>query len=163
MMEQNNKLSALPPFPEGASFRVREGTVDEALRIGLIINTAFVEGDSWFKKSEFHIRFDQEGDRMRQYITSTRSTILVAETEGNDKILTGAVMLDWKDHVGHWGALSCPRIYGRRGVGKSLVKAAIEFFRSRSQITKIEIIVLATKNERLIAWYEKLGLVKTGG
>ena len=163
MAEQASKLSTLPPIPEGASFRVREGTVGEALQIGLIINTAFVEGDAWFKKPEFHIRFDQKGNSMRKYITDAHSSILVAETEGQEKILIGAVLLDWKGNVGHWGALSCPRIYGRRGVGRTLVKSAIEFFRSRPQITKIEIVVLATKNERLIAWYEKLGLVQTGG
>jgi hypothetical protein len=156
-------MTALPPFPENATFCIREGTVEEAGQIGLVINTAFVEADAWFKKPEHHFRFDQKGDRMRQFISDEHSTVLVAETEGDEKILVGAVTLDWKGGVGHWGALACPKVYGRRGVGKGLVTAAIGFFRSNPQTTKIEIIVVATKNERLVAWYEKLGLVQTGG
>ena len=70
--------------------------------IGKIINKAFVEADAWFKKPEYHLRFDQNGERMKQYISeSDRSRILVAETDDKDKILVGAILLDWKNDVGH--------------------------------------------------------------
>ena len=83
--------------------------------------------------------------------------------DDDNKYLIGAVLLDWKDTVGHWGALSCPYIYSGRGVGTKLVQTSINFFKSMENVKKIEITVLSTKNERLVAWYEQKGLKKIDG
>jgi len=155
-MEYDKYLSGLQSLKNpSCSFNVREARLDDAFLVSLVVNTAFVEGDAWFKKPEYHLRFDTAGKRMTQLIEQENSKILVAETADDSKQLVGAVLLDWKDTVGHWGALSCPRKYAGRGVGSKLVQAAIEFFQSIESIERIEIPVLSTKNERLIAWYEK--------
>ena len=166
-MEYDEYLSGLPTLDENndsIKFTVREGRLEEANLIGKIINKAFVEGDAWFKKAENHVRFDREGKRMAQILSDREnSRILVAETDDDNKYLIGAVLLDWKDTVGHWGALSCPYIYSGRGVGTKLVQTSINFFKSMENVKKIEITVLSTKNERLVAWYEQKGLKKIDG
>ena len=101
-MDYDKYLDGLPKLTENCQFCIREARLEDSFLIGKIINKAFVEADAWFKKPEYHLRFDQNGERMKQYISeSDRSRILVAETDDKDKILVGAILLDWKNDVGH--------------------------------------------------------------
>ena len=101
-MEYDEYLDGLPKLTENCHFCVREAKVEDSVLIAKIINMAFVEADAWFKKPEYHLRFDKTGERMKQYISeSDRSRILVAETNNEDRLLVGAILLDWKNDVGH--------------------------------------------------------------
>ena len=76
-MEYDKYLDGLPKLPENCQFCIREAKLKDSFLIGKIINKAFVEADAWFKKPEYHLRFDKNGERMKQYISeSDRSRIL---------------------------------------------------------------------------------------
>ena len=108
-----------------------------------------MEGDAWFKKQKTIYALIEKGKEWQILSDAKIVEFLVAETDDDNKYLIGAVLLDWKDTVGHWGALSCPYIYSGRGVGTKLVQTSINFFKSMENVKKIEITVLSTKNEKI--------------
>ena len=140
---------------------IREATQDEALSVSELMNSAFV-ADAWFKKEEFHDRFDSEGKEIRDYIGGANKCILIAISK-DDNSVVGAVQLDWnkESKVGHWGALAVPSQHGGKGVGSKLVLACLERLKEYG-MASVEILVVSTNNARLVEWYRRFGLSVVG-
>ena len=142
------------------SFIVRSSNPDsdeDCAGIAAAIDVAFVEGDSWFKKNNCKHRCET-GDTIKSILTAeTCSTFLLAENQ-DGKIL-GALRVDWNEetNIGHFGMLGVPSANAGQGIGKALVAATILFLKDEKSQTEIQIPVVATRNERLIAWYEGQG------
>ena len=115
-----------------------------------ITNEAFM-ADAFFKKPEYHERFDEK--TVLQMMSLENSMFLVAKSyfENDHNEVCGSLFFDWKKttmldesvqvsvcrriscfiftelfmkYIGHFSAVSVPEKYGRRGIGKALVKAA---------------------------------------
>ena len=128
----------------------------ECDQVAAVIDLAFVQGDSWFKKEGCKNRCPT-GKSIKDLIstptTNDGTTFLVARLDGT---AVGAVRVDWTSdtNIGHFGMLGVPVGNGGKGVGKALVAAVIEFLGAKQQ-TLVSMPVVMTKNDRLIKWYEK--------
>jgi ribosomal protein S18 acetylase RimI-like enzyme len=127
--------------------------------VATAIDVAFLEGDSWFKKEGCKHRCPNGGKDIKDLLCDKHGTfgttfLLAQEGEDSSKVL-GAVRVDWNaSGLGHFGMLGVPAANAGRGVGKALVAAAVQYLTEKNQ-TKLEMPVVATKNERLVQWYEK--------
>jgi len=92
-----------------------------------LVITAFLEGDSWYKKPDCVERLngDRSGNTLVGMIGKTIDCMLVAEAEDGE--LVGAIGVVYSDDgPAHLTMVSVPARNGRKGIGKSLVKAAEE-------------------------------------
>ena len=133
-----------------------------------VINQAFVDGDSWFKKPGTEIRLRRGGEDVAEVLRGGGSTFLVAEAPpppregaadgagGGLVGLVGGVRVDWDDATksGHFGMLGVPAAVGGKGVGSLLVQESLAFLR-RKGMTKVSMPVVATRNQRLLDWYQQ--------
>ena len=122
------------------------------------IDTAFVEGDSWFKKDDCKHRCGNGGQDIQDILAEATSSFLLAEDTATDTIV-GALRVDWNNDtkVGHFGMLGVPSASAGKGIGKSLVAAMAAFLKDEKGQNEISMPVVSTNNERLVAWYEKQG------
>lgn len=129
--------------------------------VAAAINVAFVEGDSWFKKPECQDRCP-DASTIVDISNLPTSSFLLAEDTNNNEIL-GALRVDWNDDtkIGHFGMLGVPTANAGKGIGKSLVAAAINYLKEKQQV-ELTMPVVKTNNERLVSWYERQGFECTG-
>ena len=122
----------------------RDATDDDAVVVSELVNTAYREGDAWYKRPECVERMDKDGTTARELIASDHlGCIIVAEQYQEDPeqapTLVGAVHCQWLEgdlgtlpgfpdttKLFYFGMLSVPQRYGGKGIGKRLTGAAIE-------------------------------------
>ena len=141
---------------------IRRALLDDAPFIRDLVNTAFREADSWFKKEEYHDRMhasEVEEMMAKDADQGGCGCFLAAESENGD--IVGTIRLDWGEgnEKASFGMVSVPQRHGSRGIGSQLVKCA-ENELSAAGCTTIEMPVVVNRNERLIKWYEKKGYTR---
>lgn len=122
------------------AYTIRPATLDDARTIVQCTNIAF-QADTFFKKPEYWDRFTLSD--VEQMIRCENGAFLIAvpqqPIEINEQIY-GSIYLSW-DHdveglIGHFSAVSVPPQYGRRGIGKCLVRAAEELLLESTTLPK---------------------------
>lgn len=134
-----------------------------------VTNEAFM-ADSFFKKPEYHHRFNQEF--VSKMLCATDSKFLLS-LDGTKVI--GCLYLHWSKEsitdneikiTGKFRAVSVLDSYTKRGIGKSLVRAAEEHILGLATALSMEknfivtsIMEMSVINQRkdLFAWYGKQG------
>mmetsp|Transcript_1731 Transcript_1731/g.4047 ORF Transcript_1731/g.4047 Transcript_1731/m.4047 type:complete len:194 (-) Transcript_1731:1322-1903(-) len=132
-----------------------------------LTNVAFM-ADSFFKKPDYHQRFDRES--VLSMIQAERSEFILASTsiEGSQTDV-GSLFLNWdvkqedsRLHIsGKFSAVSVPAQFGRRGVGSCLVRAAEArmlqvALELKAQGASMEMGVINQRAD-LFPWYEAQG------
>lgn len=126
-----------------------------------LTNLAFRGGVGWTVESKYI-----EGERISQKtleenLAAHPAALLLIERDEKDGRLLGSVWLEPKpDGVWYMGLLAVqPEIQGQR-LGRKMVEAVEHFVRQRGG-RRIHISVVNVR-QRLIAWYERRGYVRTG-
>jgi len=155
-------------------YLIEEGTIQQAQEIRDITNEAFI-ADTFFKKPEYHMRFDFE--TVQTMINTQDSVFLIAKTNENE--IVGSIYLNWDiietdDSIqitGKFSAVSVPPRCEKKGIGKALVKGAeskvlsIANSVTNNSPKKLEIsLQMGVINLRkdLFPWYENQGFITIG-
>ena len=158
----------------------RIGLPEDCLKIQSVVNEAFM-ADAFFKKEEYHLRFaDGEVETM---MNTNNSDWIIALL--NNQIV-GCIYLKWKINTtatntnpppgiqGHFSSVSVLDSMAKRGIGRTLVKAAEDHIinlsnsnsnndnnnNCRNNVT-IDCGVINLR-EDLFKWYEKQGYQRSG-
>jgi ribosomal protein S18 acetylase RimI-like enzyme len=130
-------------------------TTSDLEGVASVIDTAFVEGDSWFKKPDCYHRCPNT-QSIADILNEPTSSFLLAENSTTGEIV-GALRVDWNDttKVGHFGMLGVPAANAGKGIGRKLVASMVEYLKEEKQQVKVSMPVVFTNNDRLVKWYEQ--------
>lgn len=157
-MSTGNKPAALTP--------VRAAALDDVDELNQLIAFAYRGGKTavpWTNEHKLVKGPRITPDALRDIITDSGKTILVAYSERGGKIvLTGCVLVEnHGDGHGHIGMLAVDPELQSAGIGKVLLqsaeKHAIEVFRCHTATMWI----LSGRDE-LLSWYKRMGYEETG-
>eukprot|EP00600_Ochromonadales_sp_CCMP1393_P004994 CAMPEP_0174954842 /NCGR_PEP_ID=MMETSP0004_2-20121128/652_1 /TAXON_ID=420556 /ORGANISM="Ochromonas sp., Strain CCMP1393" /LENGTH=195 /DNA_ID=CAMNT_0016202707 /DNA_START=31 /DNA_END=615 /DNA_ORIENTATION=+ len=112
------------------SIVTRIATESDASDILALTNDAFM-ADAFFKKPEYYDRFDSQ-TVLSMMNTGDSQFILASTTIDEKETNVGSMFFHWSSNAianelhitGKFSAVSVPAKYGKRGIGKTLVKAA---------------------------------------
>ena len=165
---------------EEIRIETRIGILKDCLKIQSVVNEAFM-ADAFFKKEEYHLRF-ADGE-VKTMMNATNSCWILAIL--NNEIV-GCIYLKWKvvysnndknnknntDSIhGHFSSVSVLDSMARKGIGRTLVKAAEDHVinlgknndSSNSNPPRITIDCgVINLREDLFKWYGNQGYVNTG-
>lgn len=155
----------------------RIGLPEDCLKIQSVVNEAFM-ADAFFKKEEYHLRF---ADGEVETMMNTNNSVWIIALLNNQ--IVGCIYLKWKINAntansnttssihGHFSSVSVLDSMARRGIGRTLVKAAedhiinlsnnINISNSSSSSVTIDCGVINLR-EDLFKWYAKLGYTRSG-
>ena len=159
--------SAWRPRRRKALHRVAVGSRDAAA-VMRVTNLAF-QADTFFKKREYWDRFDLA--TVEGMMASERGVFLLWEEQQE---VVGSIYVDWdalnegkqQRLVGHISAVSVLPSFGRRGLGKALVRAAEEHLLHVASACKASSVAMEmgviNLRKDLFPFYEQQGYVTAG-
>jgi hypothetical protein len=170
------------------SLPVRLARPSEARVVSELVNTAFVEGDSFFKKPAYFKRLDDDGEQVRAVIEGVDADFLVVhgelerpegtegQTEGSGESvppLLGCVKVEYPTAGGQgredaaktvsFGMMSVPTHNAGKGVGTTLLRGLEAHFSEKyaGRAVVIEMPLISVRPD-LFEWYGKRGYAPRG-
>jgi RimJ/RimL family protein N-acetyltransferase len=145
-----------------AEVLTRPAKLYDALRLRDYFAALLEERCPFFLTRESPPTLDETAELIRDYAESPRSALLIAEVP---EAVVGSVQFCGFSHPQqtHWGtmAVSVLRPWRRRGVGRALVTALLEWAKGVDGLRRVSLEVFAT-NTPAIRLYESLGFAVDG-